>query len=173
MEITCTTFPDLCSCSGRLMECFVLKELVVGMFNKESVRLSCQLLSAIHKLSKLVESKDGKMAKVSRCFIFIQIDCHNHHFCGKREMPFRFWDDCSLVHGNCCSLNSHVIPMSVQLQCIQDVSITVHLSLAEISPELVVLSNELIRLLLRDIPCPSVLLSLFHIARTSLSSFLC
>ena len=147
MEVTCTTFPDLCSCSGRLMECFVLKELVVGMFNKESVRLSCQLLSAIHKLSKLVESKDCKMAKVSRCFIFIQVDCHDHHFCGKREMPFRFRDDCSLVHGNCYSLNSHVIPMSVQLQCIQNVSITVHLSLAEVSPELVVLSDELIKML--------------------------
>ena len=41
----------------------MLKELIVGMFNKESVRLSSQLLSAIHKLSKLVESKDGKNGK--------------------------------------------------------------------------------------------------------------
>ena len=132
----------------------MLKELIVGMFNKESVRLSSQLLSAIHKLSKLVESKDGKMAKASRCFIFIQIDCHDHHFCGKREMPFRFWDDCSLVHGNCNSLDSHVIPMCVQLQCIQNVTITVLLSPAEISPEFVVLSNELIKMLsVKDKDC--------------------
>ena len=111
----------------------MLKELILGMFNKEFVRLGSQLLSAIHKLSKLVESKDGKMAKVGRCFIFIQIDCHGHHFCGKREMPFRFWDDCSLVRGDCNSLDSHVIPTSAQLQCAQNVTITVSLSLAEIS----------------------------------------
>ena len=85
MEVTCTTSPDLCSCLCRLMECFMLKELVVGMFNKEPVGLSCQLLSAIHKLSKLVESKDCKMAKVSRCFIFIQIDCHDQNFVEKEK----------------------------------------------------------------------------------------
>ena len=132
----------------------MLKELIVGMFNKESVGLSCQFLSAIHKLSKLVQSKNCEMAEASRCFIFIQIDCHDHHLCGKREMPFRFRDDCSLVHGNCNSLDSHVIPMCVQLQCIQNVTITVLLSLAEISPEFVVLSNELIKMLsVKDKDC--------------------
>ena len=86
-----------------------------------------------------------------------------------------------LFMGNCNSLNSHVIPTSAQLQCIHNVTITVSLSLAEISPEFAVLSNELVKmlgvkdkkLLLRDTPCPSVLLSLFRIARTSLSIRLC
>ena len=75
-------------------------------------------------------------------------------FVGKREMPFRFWGDCSLVHGNCNSSDSHVIPTSAQLQCIQNVTITVSLSLAEISPEFVVLSNELVKMLgVKDKDC--------------------
>ena len=131
MEVTCTTFPDLCSCSGRLMECFVLKELVVGMFKQRSVRLSSQPLSAIHKLSKLLRAKMVKWQKLAGAFIFIQIDCHDHHFLWKtRNCRSGFWDDCSLVHGNCNSLDRSMsyIPMSVQLQCIQNVTITVLLS---------------------------------------------
>ena len=134
MEFTRSTLLHLGSCCGRLMKCFMLEELIVGMLHKESVGLSCHLLSAFHKLSELLESKGCKMAKARWCILFIQISCHNHHLCGKREVTFWFRNDCLLVHGNLHSRNCHIIPMSIQLQFIQNISITVNSLLAEISP---------------------------------------
>jgi len=57
MEFTCTNVSGLGSCCSRLMKCFMLEELIVGMLNEESVGLSRHLFSAIHKLSELLESK--------------------------------------------------------------------------------------------------------------------
>ena len=49
----------------------MLKELIVGMLDKESVGLSCHLFSAFRKLSELLEGKGCKMAKGRWCFFFI------------------------------------------------------------------------------------------------------
>ena len=94
----------------------MLKELIVGMFGKKPVGLSCQLFSASTNCRSLLRAKTVKWQKlagasssyksIAMIIIFVEKEkCRSGS--GMTVVLF--------MGGNCYSRNSHVIPMSVQL----------------------------------------------------------
>ena len=146
VEFTCIQISCLCPCSCRLMKCFMLEELILGMLNKESIGLSCQIFPAVDKLLEFSVSKDGVWTKISWSFMLVQFDCQNHQLCGEGEMLLWIWNDSPLVHGNFGCWISHVISIGVQLQS-NFIAIIIKLLLAKVSPHSATLSDQLVEML--------------------------